>query len=113
MPNVVQLQTVQGAFSNKSKTTPSMYGIYIYVPTVGCYIFFVNVGTSYTIHMDAMGKQQTPSTIFCGARCRLTHGVPTAIAAPEGQRLIPSPVPQVSLAPMHRILANQSEAVKV
>ena len=38
--------------------------------------------------------------------CKLTHVVSTAIVAPEGQRFIPSPMPQVSLAPMQVILAG-------
>ncbi len=70
VPNVVQLQTVQGIFSKCSKQTLS---------TIICSIFVVLT------------------------RCRFTHVVSTVIAAPEGQRFIPSPTPHVSLAPMHRI----------
>ena len=39
------------------------------------------------------------------SRCKLTHVVSSAILAPDGQRFMPSPMPQVSFAPMHLISA--------
>lgn len=50
--------------------TIHVWYVYIYmhlykcIPTFGCYVFLVNVGTSYTIHMDAMGNNKHLPPVF-------------------------------------------------
>ena len=49
--------------------------------------------------------KQLPGLFMSMSSCKLTHVVSSAILAPDGQRFIPSPMPQVSFAPMHLISA--------